>query len=109
VLFGTEDRVFMRFNSHNTSALTDEGGQALKSLAVALEAVCRDIVLSPGEMVIVENHVAAHGRTAFQPRYDGADRWLRRCYSLRAVPRWAIEMSEGARVLPAMRSIEGVL
>ncbi|AVT34075.1 oxygenase [Plantactinospora sp. BC1] len=109
VLFGGGDSLFMRYNSHNTRATSTAGRHALDALAVALEEVARDLVLAPGEMVVLDNHVAAHGRSAFRPRYDGADRWLRRFYSLRAVPRWAEQMSTHARVLPSMDAIAGVL
>ncbi|MEK8144495.1 TauD/TfdA family dioxygenase [Streptomyces sp. M10(2022)] len=34
----------------------------------------------PGDLVIIDNRVTVHGRTAFHPRYDGADRWLQRTY-----------------------------
>jgi L-asparagine oxygenase len=30
----------------------------------------------------VDNRVTVHGRTAFQPRYDGRDRWLQRTFAL---------------------------
>jgi L-asparagine oxygenase len=109
VLFGHRPRLFMRFNSHNTQADDAAGRRALGALAERLEFVCHDLVLQPGELVIVDNHVAAHGRSAFVPRYDGRDRWLRRFYSLGSVPRWAEEMMPRPRVLPSMAEIQGVL
>ncbi|MGC5287558.1 TauD/TfdA family dioxygenase [Micromonospora sp. DT231] len=109
VLFGADDRLFMRFNSHNTQAVDDAGRAALRALAEALEHVSHDLVLAPGDLVVVDNHVAAHGRAGFTARYDGHDRWLRRCYSLRSVPRWAEEMMARPRVLPSLADIRGVL
>ncbi|MGW7055065.1 TauD/TfdA family dioxygenase [Streptomyces sp. NPDC054887] len=109
VLFGHESHLFMRFNSHTTTSLDPEASEALQALSGALESVCQNIVLSPGDLVVVDNHIAAHGRTAFTPRFDGTDRWLRRCYSLRAMPRWAERMMPRARVLPALTQITGVL
>lgn len=38
------------------------------------------VALEPGDLVIVNNRKAAHGRCFFTPRYDGADRWLQRVY-----------------------------
>ncbi|MEJ8642526.1 TauD/TfdA family dioxygenase [Streptomyces sp. MS1.HAVA.3] len=108
VLFGREGQSFMRFNSHNTTAADAEGKAALEALSAALETVCRDIVLDRGDLVLVDNHIAAHGRSSFTPRYDGADRWLRRCYSLRATPRWAEHMMHGQRVVPELAQISGV-
>ncbi|UNO43545.1 TauD/TfdA family dioxygenase [Streptomyces sp. MST-110588] len=108
-IFGPHDRPFMRFHSHTTHAAGAEATAALKALAEALEAVCHDVVLEPGELVVVDNHVAAHGRSGFTPRYDGRDRWLRRFYSLRSVPGWARHMMPRQRVLPALEDIQGVL
>jgi L-asparagine oxygenase len=31
-------------------------------------------------LLIIDNRRAVHGRTAFTPRYDGRDRWLKRAY-----------------------------
>jgi L-asparagine oxygenase len=102
VLFGPDAAPFMRFNTHNTHATESAARRALDALTVALEHVCVDLVLEPGELVIIDNHVAAHGRSAFVPRYDGADRWLRRCYVVNAAPRWISPMMPKPNVLPAI-------
>ncbi|MEU6525618.1 TauD/TfdA family dioxygenase [Streptomyces sp. NPDC046924] len=109
VFFGQEPELFMRFNSHNTTAVDAEGTEALQALSQALESVCKDVVLAPGDLVLVDNHIAAHGRSSFTPRYDGSDRWLRRCYSLRGVPRWAELMTSQRRVIPRLADINGIL
>ncbi|MDQ2708896.1 MAG: TauD/TfdA family dioxygenase [Actinomycetota bacterium] len=108
VVFGPADAPFMRFNSHNTEAATPEGARALRLLTEALEHVCHEVVLLPGEMVIVDNHVAAHGRSAFTPRYDGHDRWLRRCYATNSLPHWVGTMMPAPKVLPALTELHGI-
>ncbi|MCP2261268.1 L-asparagine oxygenase [Streptoalloteichus tenebrarius] len=108
VIFGDEDRPFLRFNSHNTFSTTPAGRAALVRLTQALEEVCHDVVLEPGDCVIVDNNVAAHGRSGFTPRYDGQDRWLRRFYSVRAIPRTVQHMMGGGRVVPSMATIRGL-
>jgi L-asparagine oxygenase len=35
-------------------------------------------VLEPGDLLVVDNAVAVHGRSPFTPRFDGTDRWLQR-------------------------------
>ncbi|MFE7315954.1 MULTISPECIES: TauD/TfdA family dioxygenase [unclassified Streptomyces] len=108
VLFGRSPQSFMRFNAHNTVATDAEGEAALRALSRALESVRHDVILAPGDLVLVDNHIAAHGRSSFTPCYDGKDRWLRRCYSLRAVPRWAEQMMGERRVVPALTRITGL-
>ncbi|MEZ5272765.1 MAG: TauD/TfdA family dioxygenase [Ilumatobacteraceae bacterium] len=36
------------------------------------------VALEAGDLLVVDNHVAVHGRTAYTPRFDGTDRWLQR-------------------------------
>ncbi|MEY9934544.1 L-asparagine oxygenase [Catenulispora sp. GP43] len=70
--------VCVDFNA--TRALDRQAGLALDHLREALLAVCRDLVLDPGDMVFVDNRIAVHGRAPFTPRYDGSDRWLHRVF-----------------------------
>ncbi|WP_063052560.1 TauD/TfdA family dioxygenase [Nocardia arthritidis] len=51
---------------------------AYEQLAAELERVCVTATLSPGELLLVDNDVAVHGRVPFTARYDGTDRWLKR-------------------------------
>jgi L-asparagine oxygenase len=38
--------------------------------------------LKPGEIIIIDNRHAVHGRSPFFPKYDGKDRFLVRCFSV---------------------------
>ncbi|WP_433199257.1 TauD/TfdA family dioxygenase [Nocardia sp. CA-107356] len=51
---------------------------AYARLAAELDRVCVTAVLTPGELLLVDNDVAVHGRVPFTARYDGTDRWLKR-------------------------------
>ncbi|WP_067852908.1 TauD/TfdA family dioxygenase [Nocardia shimofusensis] len=51
---------------------------AYARLGAELERVCVTVVLAPGELLLVDNDVAVHGRVPFTARYDGTDRWLKR-------------------------------
>jgi L-asparagine oxygenase len=37
--------------------------------------------LKPGEIILIDNNRAVHGRSAFNPKYDGNDRFLIRCFA----------------------------
>ncbi|MFC8045571.1 TauD/TfdA family dioxygenase [Nocardia sp. NPDC057353] len=61
--------------------LDDAGAEyrrAYARLGAELERVCRVAALAPGELLLVDNDVAVHGRVPFTARYDGTDRWLKR-------------------------------
>jgi len=38
--------------------------------------------LKPGEIILIDNRHAVHGRSSFYPKYDGRDRFLIRCFSV---------------------------
>ncbi|HEY5875714.1 MAG TPA: TauD/TfdA family dioxygenase, partial [Ilumatobacteraceae bacterium] len=38
------------------------------------------VTLEPGDLLVVDNSVAVHGRSPFTPRFDGTDRWLQRTF-----------------------------
>jgi L-asparagine oxygenase len=38
--------------------------------------------LKPGEIILIDNLRAVHGRSPFSPRYDGYDRFLVRCFAV---------------------------
>jgi L-asparagine oxygenase len=47
-------------------------------LSDELERIAVDVTLEAGEVLVIDNDVAVHGRQPFQARYDGTDRWLKR-------------------------------
>ncbi|MGW0737731.1 TauD/TfdA family dioxygenase [Streptomyces sp. NPDC002851] len=108
VIFGGAVKPFMRFNSHNTISMSKAGRVALQALTEALEEVCHEVILQPGDCAILDNNVAAHGRSAFTPRYDGHDRWLRRFYSIKSIPNSVQQMMDGSRVIPPIPAIDGI-
>ncbi|MER5640562.1 TauD/TfdA family dioxygenase [Kitasatospora sp. NPDC002227] len=80
VLSGAAEDPDIRMAQLVTTPLTTRATAALAEFGRACEATARTLRLSPGDLVIIDNRVTVHGRTAFQPRYDGADRWLQRTY-----------------------------
>jgi L-asparagine oxygenase len=60
---------------------TDEAADdALQALGHAVEALHTGVVLESGDLLIVDNTVAVHGRSPFTARFDGTDRWLQRTF-----------------------------
>lgn len=51
---------------------------AYERLTAELDRVAVDVTLAAGEVLVIDNDVAVHGRQPFQARYDGTDRWLKR-------------------------------
>ncbi|NKY55663.1 TauD/TfdA family dioxygenase [Nocardia flavorosea] len=69
--------------------------EAYAQLERELERVCAVPALRRGELLLLDNDVAVHGRVPFTPRYDGTDRWLKRVnIRLPERPRRAAESRE---------------
>lgn len=51
---------------------------ALELFREALVESIKEIYLSTGDMLLLNNNKVVHGRKPFQARYDGTDRWLQR-------------------------------
>ncbi|MFB9721944.1 TauD/TfdA family dioxygenase [Planobispora longispora] len=80
VLSGAPEDPDMRVDLAATTPLTPRAEAALAELGEVFDRSAQSVRLLPGDLVIVDNRVTVHGRTAFQPRYDGRDRWLQRTF-----------------------------
>lgn len=58
----------------------DEAQAALDRLSALAAEQATGIVLEAGDLLVVDNDVAVHGRSPFAPRFDGTDRWLQRTF-----------------------------
>lgn len=67
------DPFYMEVPTHDAQAC-----HAYQALCGALERQLKDIPLSPGEILFIDNCRAVHGRRPFPARYDGTERWLKR-------------------------------
>ena len=55
-----------------------EAADAFSAIVSALDELLQPISLQPGDMLILNNARAVHGRLPFKGRFDGTDRWLKR-------------------------------
>lgn len=105
VLFGSPAAPYIRLDPPYTRAVPgdEEAAHALADLIGRLEYRLVDVRLEPGDLLVVDNFRAVHGRRSFTARYDGTDRWLRRLSvmaDLRAV-RAQRDGVDGRVVIPA--------
>lgn len=80
VLSGAPEDPDLLIDFAATRPLTERAAAAVAELGELFEKVSEVARLAPGDLVIVDNRVTAHGRTSFTPRYDGRDRWLQRTF-----------------------------
>lgn len=85
----TYDRALMK-------PTTNRAGKALNLLSQTIEKVKTTIYLKTGEIMVLNNRTAVHGRTPFKARYDGTDRWLKRAMVSTKLPDWnEMEIRDG--------------
>ncbi|WP_221354530.1 TauD/TfdA family dioxygenase [Streptomyces beigongshangae] len=77
----------------------DASAQAFSRLCRRLEAALVRVRLGPGDLVVIDNHRAVHGRDPFAPRYDGTDRWLRKLTLTFDLQRSSGRRRDGSRAL----------
>ncbi|MFD8261982.1 TauD/TfdA family dioxygenase [Streptomyces griseoluteus] len=95
LLTGPEENPQLRVDFHGTVPSTPRAHAALDRLKQAMLATLRGTVLRPGDLIIVDNRRAVHGRSGFTPRYDGGDRWLRRSFALTDLRSVSDQLTEG--------------
>lgn len=69
-------------NFNNMKAINNEAENALNDFKNALHSkyAQHKVFLECGDVLIINNKKAVHGRTRFAAHFDGADRWLQRVY-----------------------------
>jgi Fe(II)/alpha-ketoglutarate-dependent arginine beta-hydroxylase len=80
VLFGDRHGPYLALDPYHmkTEGWSLRTRRAFQGLCDQIEANMRFVSLGPGDCLFIDNFRAVHGRSAFQPRYDGLDRWLKR-------------------------------
>ncbi|MEU6862108.1 TauD/TfdA family dioxygenase [Streptomyces sp. NPDC046876] len=82
-----------------THPLDDEAAAAMGELREAFMRTMSALALRVGDLAVVDNRLAVHGRTSFTPRYDGQDRWLHRVYAHLDHRRSRVDRKGGGAVL----------
>jgi hypothetical protein len=80
LITGTRTDPTFVFDADLTVGIDDEAETVLAAVRSAIEEIQRGIVLEPGDLLVIDNHLAVHGRSPFAARFDGTDRWLQRTF-----------------------------
>ncbi len=78
VLTGERHAPSMVFDEDLMVGTDTEADAALHTLGEAVVEHQIAVALEAGDLLVVDNNVAVHGRTPYSPRFDGTDRWLQR-------------------------------
>jgi len=104
ILSGPSSDPSIVFDQDLTRGL-DARAEALRKKVVDLYLAHRTAyVLRPGDIVIVDNRRAVHGRSTFQPRFDGGDRFVARLMAVRDLATVRESLLQDGRTIAANRS-----
>lgn len=74
----SDDERSITFDKTLMRGANKDADSALAILTTAITKHKKVIYLHKGEALVMHNHSTVHGRTPFQAKYDGTDRWLKR-------------------------------
>ncbi len=77
---GTRNDPTFIFDADLTVGTDTIADDVLIAVRSAIADVETSVVLEPGDLLVVDNNVAVHGRSPFTARFDGTDRWLQRSF-----------------------------
>lgn len=86
VLHESDYGLRLRYDKQLMRGVDHAASRALAQVTRAIDRSVRSVTLAAGDALVLDNHAAVHGRSAFSPRYDGTDRWLKRALVLRDLP-----------------------
>jgi L-asparagine oxygenase len=77
---GTLDEPTFVFDADLTIGVDPFAVQVVAEVRDAIERCQTSVVLEPGDLLVIDNNVAVHGRSSFDAKFDGTDRWLQRTF-----------------------------
>jgi len=101
VLDGGTTRPRLRCDFAETRGLDDEAQAALDALYQAASATLIEVRLDAGDLLLIDNHDAFHGRTPFKFHRSAEDRWLLRTFIARDLSRSAADRPGDGRIVDA--------
>lgn len=79
ILFGDRNDPYVRIDPYVMDMPEDKDARiAFEAISTSLEKRIENVVLEPGDLLVINNHRMVHGRRGFNASYNGADRWLKR-------------------------------
>ena len=92
------------FDQDLMSGITEEAEQLIHKIVNIYYKHRIEHNLQPGEIILIDNNRAVHGRSPFFPKFDGNDRFLIRCFSTFDYEKSIYARNESCRVISAIYS-----
>ena len=73
----------LNFDQDLMIGLNEEANIVIKKIIEIYYKKRKYIILKPGNLLIINNHKAVHGRSTFTPNFDGNDRFIIRSFIMK--------------------------
>ena len=104
ILGGADDDPLIVFDQDLMKGITDEAQAMLGRIIDIYKRHRTGVVLKPGQILLVDNVRAVHGRSPYAPNFDGQDRFIVRSFAVRDLVRTRYARPAGGRAMAAQFS-----
>jgi L-asparagine oxygenase len=82
IIYGSEEDPQLTFDQDLMFSESERGQQLLKKIVALYYEKRGQHNLTSGEIILIDNKRAVHGRSPFYPKYNANDRFLIRCFGV---------------------------
>lgn len=104
IIYGKESDPFLLFDQDLMSGTTPRANTLIKDICNIYIKNRNSYSLTPGDIILIDNRRAVHGRSSYTPKYDGTDRFLIRCFSTLDYDKSEYARKDGGRMVSAIYS-----
>jgi L-asparagine oxygenase len=101
IIGGAQDDPTIVFDQDLMVGVTDEAQALIARVVEVYRAHRFSVTLAPGQILLVDNVRAVHGRSPFTPSFDGADRFISRSFAVRDLVRTRYARPGNSRTVAA--------
>ena len=104
IIYGSETDPFLLFDQDLMTGMTPRANTLIKDICNIYYKNRVEYSLEPGDIILIDNRRAVHGRSSYKPKYDGTDRFLIRCFSTLDYDKSDYARKDGGRMVSAIYS-----
>ena len=99
-----DNKPYLLFDQNLISGITPQATKIISEIIEIYYTHRLKHCLQPGDILIINNNIAVHGRSPFKAKYDGYDRFLVRCFGLYNLDKSLYARTHNSRVVEAIYS-----
>ncbi len=101
IVGGAEDDPTIVFDQDLMRGVDEQAQAMIARIVEVYRAERRSVTLRPGQILLLDNVRAVHGRSPFKPNFDGSDRFIIRSFAIRDLVRTRYARPGNGRVIAA--------